>query len=90
MLQKVVVVDNRLPKNYLTRFTVSFEQKGGNVVQPHIDYDVTITKDGKLVFQASALGGGIIKGTSKTAHPNHPLPVLLRYLIRFKNKVITE
>jgi uncharacterized membrane protein len=56
-----------------TNFTVSFEQKGGNVVQPHIDYDVTITKDGKRVFQASALGGGIVTGTSKTAHPNQPL-----------------
>lgn len=60
-------------KGTQTNFTVSFEQKGGNVVQPHIDYDVTITKGGKLVFQASALGGGIIKGTSKTAHPNQPL-----------------
>jgi len=60
-------------KGTQTNFIVSFEQKGANVVQPHIDYDVTITKDGKLVFQASALGGGIIKGTSKTAHPNQPL-----------------
>ena len=47
-------------KGTQTNFTVSFEQKGGSVVQPHIDYDVTITKDGKRVFQASALGGGII------------------------------
>jgi hypothetical protein len=60
-------------KGTQTNFTVSFKQKGGNVVQPHIDYDVTITKDSKLIFQASALGGGIIKGTSKTAHPNQPL-----------------
>jgi hypothetical protein len=60
-------------KGTQTNFTVSFEQKGGNVVQPHIDYDVTITKDGKRVFQASALGGGIIKGTSIIAHPNQPL-----------------
>src|SRR5215469_1374368 len=56
-------------KGTQTNFTVSFEQKGGSVVQPHIDYDVTITKDGKRVFQASALGGGIIKGTSDIAHP---------------------
>jgi hypothetical protein len=35
-------------KGTQTNFTVSFEQKGGRVVQPHIDYDVTITKDGKL------------------------------------------
>lgn len=60
-------------KGTQTNFTVSFEQKGGNVVQPHIDYDVTITKDGKRVFQASALEGGIIKGTSSIAHPNQPL-----------------
>jgi hypothetical protein len=60
-------------KGTQTNFTVSFEQKGGNVVQPHIDYDVTIIKGGKLVFQASALGGGIIKGTSIIAHPNQPL-----------------
>ncbi|MGA9154982.1 MAG: hypothetical protein WBZ36_30735 [Candidatus Nitrosopolaris sp.] len=60
-------------KGTQTNFTVSFEQKGGYVVQPHIDYDVTITKDGKRVFQASALGGGIVTGTSKTAHPNQPL-----------------
>jgi hypothetical protein len=60
-------------KGTQTNFTVSFEQKGGNVVQPHIDYDVTITKDGKRVFHASALGGGIIKGTSIIAHPNQPL-----------------
>ena len=60
-------------KGTQTNFTVSFEQKGGNVVQPHIDYDVTITKDGKRIFQASTLGGGIITGTSRTAHPNQPL-----------------
>jgi len=60
-------------KGTQTNFTVSFEQKGGSVVQPHIDYDLTITKDGKRVFQASALGGGIIKGTSNIAHPNQPL-----------------
>jgi hypothetical protein len=60
-------------KGTQTNFTVSFEQKGGNIVQPHIDYDVTITKDGKRVFQASAVGGGIIKGTSIIAHPNQPL-----------------
>jgi hypothetical protein len=60
-------------KGTQTNFTVSFEQKGGSVIQPRIDYDVTITKDGKQVFQASALGGGIITGTSRTAHPNQPL-----------------
>jgi hypothetical protein len=55
-----------------TNFTVSFEQKGGRLVRPHT---LTITKDGKRVFQASALGGGIIKGTSNIAHPNQPLHV---------------
>lgn len=67
----VMVQPTPIVKGTQTNFTVSFEQKGGNV--PHIDYDVTITKDGKRVFQASALGGGIIKGTSRTAHPNQPL-----------------
>jgi hypothetical protein len=58
-------------KGTQTNFTVSFEQKGGS--HTHIDYDVTITKDGKRVFQASAQEGGIIKGTSNIAHPNQPL-----------------
>jgi hypothetical protein len=69
----VMVQPTPIIKGTQTNFTVSFEQKGGSVVQPHIDYDVTITKAGKRVFQASALGGGIIKGTSSIAHPNQPL-----------------
>ena len=36
---------------------------GGTAVLPHIDYDLTISKDDKQVFQTSALAG----------HPNHPL-----------------
>ncbi|HET7148908.1 MAG TPA: hypothetical protein VFI73_10465 [Candidatus Nitrosopolaris sp.] len=42
---------------------ISFDQKGSSSVQPHIDYDLTIVKGGKQVFQASALAG----------HPNQPL-----------------
>jgi hypothetical protein len=44
-------------------FKVTFDQKGSSTVQPHIDYDLTIARDGKQVFQASALAG----------HPNQPL-----------------
>jgi hypothetical protein len=54
---------NPVVKGTQTNFKVSFDQKGGSAVQPHIDYDLTITKDGKQVFQASALAG----------HPNQPL-----------------
>ncbi|MGA9149219.1 MAG: hypothetical protein WBZ36_01470 [Candidatus Nitrosopolaris sp.] len=32
-------------KGTQTKFTVSFEEKGGSVVQPHIDYDVTMAND---------------------------------------------
>jgi hypothetical protein len=46
-----------------TNLKVSFDQKGSSAVQPHIDYDLTIFKNGKQVFQASALAG----------HPNQPL-----------------
>ena len=51
-------------KGSQTNLKVSFDQKGSSsTVQPHIDYDLTIMKDGKQVFQASALAG----------HPNQPL-----------------
>ncbi|HYT02262.1 MAG TPA: hypothetical protein VEL70_05080 [Candidatus Acidoferrum sp.] len=50
-------------KGSQTNLKVSFDQKGSSAVQPHIDYDLTIMKDGKQVFQASALAG----------HPNQPL-----------------
>jgi hypothetical protein len=50
-------------KGTQTNLKVSFDQKGSSVVQPHIDYDLTILKDSKQVFQASALAG----------HPNQPL-----------------
>lgn len=54
---------NPIVKGTQTNLKVSFDRKGGSPVQPHIDYDLTITKDGKQVFQASALAG----------HPNQPL-----------------
>ena len=52
-------------KGSQTNLKVSFDQKGSSTVQPHIDYDLTIMKDGKqcCVFQASVLVG----------HPNQPL-----------------
>lgn len=46
-----------------TNLKVIFDQKGSKAVQPHIDYDLTITKNSKQIFQASALAG----------HPNQPL-----------------
>ena len=54
---------NPVVKGTQTNFKVSFERKEGSAVQPHIDYDLTITKNGKLLFQASSLAG----------HPNQPL-----------------
>ncbi|MGA9149464.1 MAG: hypothetical protein WBZ36_02710 [Candidatus Nitrosopolaris sp.] len=54
---------NPVVKGTQTNFKVTFDQNGGTAVQPHIDYDLTISKDGKQVFQASALAG----------HPNQPL-----------------
>jgi hypothetical protein len=50
-------------KNAQSNFKVTFDQNGSKTVQPHIDYDLTITKNGKQAFQASALAG----------HPNQPL-----------------
>lgn len=51
-------------KGTQTNLKVSFDQKGGSAVQPHIDYDVTISNaSGKQIFQASALAG----------HPDQPL-----------------
>ena len=35
----------------------NFDQSGETAVQPHIDYDLTISKDDKQVFQAAALAG---------------------------------
>ena len=51
-------------KGVQTNLKVTFDQKASNTVQPHIDYDLTIsTICGKRVFQASTLAG----------HPNQPL-----------------
>jgi hypothetical protein len=50
-------------KDSQANLKVSFDQKGSSTIQPHIDYDLIIMKDGKQVFQASALAG----------HPNQPL-----------------
>jgi hypothetical protein len=52
-----------IKKGAQTNFKVSFDQKSGSAVQPHIDYDFVITQNGKQLFQASALAG----------HPNQPL-----------------
>lgn len=62
-----------------TNFKVTFDQNGSTAVQPHIDYDFTISKDGKQVFQASALAG----------HPNQPLHTaegIVTIPIHFNNK----
>lgn len=44
-------------KGTQTNLKVSFDQKGTSTVQPHIDYDIIISKAGKQLFQASALAG---------------------------------
>jgi hypothetical protein len=46
-----------------TNLKVSFDQKGSSAVQPHVDYDLTIMKDDKQVFQFSSQAG----------YPNQPL-----------------
>jgi hypothetical protein len=50
-------------KGSQTDLKVSFDQKGSSAVQPHVDYDLTIMKDGKQVFQLS----------NSTGYPNQPL-----------------
>jgi uncharacterized protein YfaP (DUF2135 family) len=44
-------------KGTQTNLKVSFDQKGTSTVQPHIDYDVTISKAGKQLFNAVTLAG---------------------------------
>jgi hypothetical protein len=45
-------------KGTQTNFKVNFDQKGTNTVQPHIDYDVTISNSaGKQLFNAVTLAG---------------------------------
>src|SRR6266702_7960240 len=50
-------------KGSQTNLKVSFDQKGSSALQPHVDYDLTIMKDGKQVFQLS----------NSTGYPNQPL-----------------
>ena len=50
-------------KGSQTNLKVSFDQKGSSAVQAHVDYDLTIMKDGKQVFQLSSQAG----------YPNQPL-----------------
>ncbi|HYT43704.1 MAG TPA: hypothetical protein VEP90_15295 [Methylomirabilota bacterium] len=50
-------------KGSQTNLKVSFDQKGSSALQPHVDYDLTIMKDDKQVFQLSSQAG----------HPNQPL-----------------
>lgn len=40
-----------------TQFKVTFLQPGTNIIQPHIDYDFVIEKDGRQVFSAAAQTG---------------------------------
>src|SRR5207245_10302246 len=50
-------------KGTQTNLKVSFDQKGSSALQAHVDYDLTIMKDGKQVFQFSSQAG----------YPNQPL-----------------
>ncbi len=50
-------------KGSQTNLKVSFDQKGSNAVQANVDYDLTIMKDDKQVFQLSSQAG----------YPNQPL-----------------
>ena len=50
-------------KGSQTNLKVSFDQKGSSAVQAQVDYDLTIMKDGKQVFQLSAQAG----------YPNQPV-----------------
>jgi hypothetical protein len=50
-------------KGTQTNLKVSFDQKGSSALQPHVDYDLTIMKDDKQIFQLSA----------QTGHPNQPV-----------------
>ena len=50
-------------KGSQTNLKVSFDQKESDAVQAHVDYDLTIMKDDKQVFQLS----------NSTGYPNQPL-----------------
>jgi hypothetical protein len=48
-------VHKGIPTNItITFLTLGLDKKGGSMLQPHVDYDVTILKDGKKEFQVSA------------------------------------
>ena len=69
-------------KGSQTNLKVSFDQKGSSAVQTHVDYDLTIMKDGKQVFQLSSQAG----------YPNQPLHTtegVVTYLIPFNKKELT-
>jgi hypothetical protein len=51
---------NPVHKGVPTNITITFlrfGQKDKSMLQPHVDYDATIVKDGKKVFQVSAFAG---------------------------------
>ena len=50
-------------KGSQTNLKVSFDQKGSSALQTNVDYDLTIMKDDKQVFQLSSQAG----------YPNQPL-----------------
>ena len=50
-------------KGTQTNLKVSFDQKGSSALQTNVDYDLTIMKDDKQVFQLSSQAG----------YPNQPL-----------------
>jgi hypothetical protein len=51
-------VHKGIPTNItITFLTLGLGKKRGSMLQPHVDYDVTILKDGKKEFQVSAYTG---------------------------------
>ena len=51
-------VHKGVPTNItITFLTLRYGQKDKSTLQPHVDYDVTLIKDGKKVFQVSAFAG---------------------------------
>jgi hypothetical protein len=51
-------VHRGIPTNItITFLTLRLDQKDKSTLQPHVDYDATIIKDGKKVFQVSAFAG---------------------------------
>jgi len=51
-------VHTGIPTNItITFLTLRLSQKADSMLQPHVDYDVTILKDGKQEFRLSAFAG---------------------------------